>query len=493
MKTSVKIALHLAGLCGVAATVPETCTGSECKAAYDEAALLQKVEIRKHDASAYSYSSAEPVALQVVAAFTQYVVCTGDLETQGTVSVKGLGLLESAEQVLSWKLSGVDPECSKPHTAKNACGIHIHQGKSCYEDAGGHYWNTTLIETDPWLSITYKAEKHGQEYVATAQDVKVVTGLTNFEVLSHTMVIHNSIGGRVACGIITPRDLGVMAFTPYYTYTGDLHVGGMGVKITAGGMTESASQTLMWNLNGVDPKCREGASKEFPNSCGIHIHQGMSCGDNALGHYWNKTTYEMDPWANVGYPVSYGTQTWDKAREVTTGLEATDVMGHTMIVHNYTGGRIACGIIAPCTEIVNAFVPYYNYQGDLQVSGFVKVVGAGILSTASQTLSWRLSNVDPTCVTPPAAGADPNACGIHIHEGMSCTENAGDHFYNKALVSTDPWHAVKYLAVEGSSGVWSASGDNAKVITGLSDTAVLGHTMVVHNSAGGRIACSIVA
>mmetsp|Transcript_639 Transcript_639/g.2681 ORF Transcript_639/g.2681 Transcript_639/m.2681 type:complete len:188 (+) Transcript_639:67-630(+) len=141
----------------------------------------------------------------------------------------------------------------------------------------------------------------------------------------------------------------------------------------------------------------------------------------------------------------------------------------------------------------SAFVPYYTYHGDLKVSGFVKVVGAGILSTASQTLSWRLSNVDPTCVTPPAAGADPNACGIHIHEGMSCAENAGDHFYNKALVSTDPWHAVKYLAVEGSSGVWSASGDNAKVITGLSDTAVLGHTMVVHNSVGGRIACSIVA
>mmetsp|Transcript_170836 Transcript_170836/g.542843 ORF Transcript_170836/g.542843 Transcript_170836/m.542843 type:complete len:181 (-) Transcript_170836:177-719(-) len=144
-------------------------------------------------------------------------------------------------------------------------------------------------------------------------------------------------------------------------------------------------------------------------------------------------------------------------------------------------------------QIVNAFVPYYTYEGALKVSGFVMVVGAGNLSTASQTLSWKLSDVDPKCETPPAEDANPNACGIHIHEGMSCSENAGEHFYNKALVSTDPWHAVKYLAVGGSSGVWSTSGDNVKVITGLSDTAVLGHTMIVHNSAGGRIACSILA
>mmetsp|Transcript_97264 Transcript_97264/g.253659 ORF Transcript_97264/g.253659 Transcript_97264/m.253659 type:complete len:396 (+) Transcript_97264:43-1230(+) len=48
MKTSVKIALHLAGLCGVAATVPETCTGSECEAAVDETAILQKMEVHRN-------------------------------------------------------------------------------------------------------------------------------------------------------------------------------------------------------------------------------------------------------------------------------------------------------------------------------------------------------------------------------------------------------------------------------------------------------------
>mmetsp|Transcript_642 Transcript_642/g.2689 ORF Transcript_642/g.2689 Transcript_642/m.2689 type:complete len:185 (+) Transcript_642:83-637(+) len=143
-------------------------------------------------------------------------------------------------------------------------------------------------------------------------------------------------------------------------------------------------------------------------------------------------------------------------------------------------------------QIVNAFVPYYTYEGALKVSGFVMVVGAGNLSTASQTLSWKLSDVDPKCETPPAEDANPNACGIHIHEGMSCTENAGDHFYNKTLVSTDPWIPVKYLAVEGNGSTWSTSARKLKVVTGLSNDDVLGHTMIVHNSTGGRIACGIL-
>merc|ERR1719191_144296 len=114
-----------------------------------------------------------------------------------------------------------------------------------------------------------------------------------------------------------------------------------------------------------------------------------------------------------------------------------------MIVHDYTGGRIACGIISPHAEVANAFVKYYTYGGDLEVFGWVKVGGSGVLEEASQELSWQLAGVDPACQTAPGPSANPNACGIHIHVGMDCTSNAGGHYY---AVSSDPWTTVKYTA-----------------------------------------------
>mmetsp|Transcript_638 Transcript_638/g.2678 ORF Transcript_638/g.2678 Transcript_638/m.2678 type:complete len:354 (+) Transcript_638:76-1137(+) len=48
MKTSVKLVLHLAGLCGVVSTMLETCTGSECEAVVDETAILQKMGVHRN-------------------------------------------------------------------------------------------------------------------------------------------------------------------------------------------------------------------------------------------------------------------------------------------------------------------------------------------------------------------------------------------------------------------------------------------------------------
>merc|ERR1719284_1715812 len=91
-----------------------------------------------------------------------------------------------------------------------------------------------------------------------------------------------------------------MAFMPYYSYTGSPKVSGK-VAVQGTGLMTTATQTLSWQLSGVDPACKRGASPDIKNSCGLHIHQGTSCYDNALGHYWNTTLFEADPWATVSY------------------------------------------------------------------------------------------------------------------------------------------------------------------------------------------------
>merc|ERR1719413_58755 len=162
-----------------------------------------------------------------------------------------------------------------------------------------------------------------------------------------------------------------------------------------------------------------------------------------------------------------------------------------MIIHDYEGTRIACGIIAPCTEIVNAFVKYFNYEGDLEVSGAIQVLGSGVGPTAAQTLSWKLEGVDPECATAPPANANPNACGIHIHVGMSCTENAGGHYWNNDYLNADPWTVVKYKTWTRGDSSYSMAW-NQKVVTGYNNFDTLGHTMIVHDHTGARVACGII-
>jgi len=431
----------------------------------------------------------EPPAVQYVVAFTPYFNYKGTIKTQGTMSVKGTSLLKTATQTLSWELTGLDPDCkTTPEGVKNACGIHIHEGTSCYEDAGGHYWDKNLINPDPWTKVTYKTLSWFTQCYATEKGVDVVTGLTNFDVLGHTMIVHDHTGARVACGVITPYMLAVPAFTPYFDYTGYLEVTGS-MAVSGPGVADSAGQTLSWELKGVDPRCKEGAGVGIKNSCGVHIHAGKNCSSDALGHYWNKTTLKDDPWSSVGYTsVSWflsDVYAWERARPVVTGLENSLVNGHTMIVHDYDGGRIGCGIIAPHAEVANAFVPYFSYTGALKVSGWVKAVGRGVVGDASQVLAWKLKGVDPACSTAPASTANPNACGIHIHVGKDCTSNAGGHYF---AVSKDPWTAVKYRTQPGDD----AEAIKQTVVTGLTNYEVLGHTMIVHDSKGDRIACSIL-
>jgi len=297
----------------------------------------------------------------------------------------------------------------------------------------------------------------------------------------------------------------VNALTPYVGYTGSLKVSGnVGVKgeevddtgMTAftdgpnpsGNSSAGAAQDMSWYLKGVDPECRQAPPAGVANACGIHIHEGTSCYVGAGGHYWNNSLFQDDPWSIVTYRTWWG-YAYENSEAVLTGLDNNAVNGHTLIVHDVTGARVACGIIVPKKEIVNAFVPYYSYTGPLNVSGTVLVEGQGVLANALQELHWRLDGVDPDCASGP--GNASNSCGVHIHEGMDCVSNAGGHYWNKTAHSADPLATISYTAKKWW-GKWYAKDYNVNVVTGLTNFDTLGHTLIVHDFTGARVACGIL-
>ena len=123
-----------------------------------------------------------------------------------------------------------------------------------------------------------------------------------------------------------------------------------------------------------------------------------------------------------------------------------------------------------------------GYTGPLLVSGSMTLEQtAGADGTPAQSISWTLSGADTNCPT-----GTGNVCGIHVHEGTSCSVPTGGHLYNRA---SDPWTIVRY-----SSAAQGTSSGTQLVPTNLTMSDIVGRAMVVHNSvgAGERVACGII-
>lgn len=80
-------------------------------------------------------------------------------------------------------------------------GIHIHSGLTCdlAEDVEGHWWNSDI--PDPWTTTTYTSDDAGMAEVSitvTTEDL----GYDPLEFVGRTVVVHDSTGTRVACGML---------------------------------------------------------------------------------------------------------------------------------------------------------------------------------------------------------------------------------------------------------------------------------------------------
>jgi len=75
-----------------------------------------------------------------------------------------------------------------------------------------------------------------------------------------------------------------------------------------------------------------------------------------------------------------------------------------------------------------------------------------------------------------------NGCGVHVHSGTGCENSTvqGGHYYKGA---TDPWASVRYKTT-------SAAGKASfEFIVNDAGTDIEGKVFIIHNNAGGRVAC----
>ncbi|CAK0869060.1 unnamed protein product [Prorocentrum cordatum] len=272
--------------------------------------------------------------------------------------------------------------------------------------------------------------------------------------------------------VTAPTILSVAAFDRYPGYEGALTVAG------AVAITGDATQTLQWDLTGLDAACSSGAGASEENGCGIHVHTGESCAD-AGAHFFSADGYNAsDPWADVAY-VSDASGRSSSRLAVATGLRLWELAGRALVVHALAGGaRVACAeVVAGPTASAASFSRYPGYAGPLSVEGTVSIARS---DSESQVLAWDLTGVDGACAPGASAGV-PNGCGIHVHVGSSCdtAEGVGGHLYSQgAGSSSDPWDEVAYVATDVANGSGASSGV-ASVGTGLSLPELVGRSLVV--------------
>lgn len=167
-------------------------------------------------------------------------------------------------------------------------------------------------------------------------------------------------------------------------------------------------------------------------------------------------------------------------------------------------GKNAATTEMPTTEAPATDVPptmsatlgrYPGYDGNLNVTGTVSFRAASFSNNGRDIflMNWNMQGLEPDgCAGTPPAGV-ANACGIHIHEGMTC-EEAGGHHYNADWVTEDPWSTVNYTTNATSSN--AATGDHnyhAVIEAGTNISSIAGRAVVVHESSGARIACGLIS
>lgn len=260
-------------------------------------------------------------------------------DIQGRIRVKQ----EGDFTVLNFKLKNLE--------AAAIGGIHVHEGSSCDDATAvlGHWWNKGNFD-DPWfnsLGAVWKSDENGDVLFGK---VRAKTGLQSSDVVGRAIVIHDSDGTRIACGLIEPveqklaigtekmqvkrRGFGVY---PGYTASSPRLRRGSRVSVRTFFNNGYHWQRFCWNLRGLEKKT-EG---------GIHIHAGYSCADKDLvfGHHWNKNSLGTD---DAWTPVKWNSDHRGRAKgcaTVKTDLDASKIAGRAVVVHAAAGARMACGII----------------------------------------------------------------------------------------------------------------------------------------------------
>lgn len=149
-------------------------------------------------------------------------------------------------------------------------------------------------------------------------------------------------------------ELAVAKLDIYPGYLGEFGVRGS-VRITALPALSNGIHVghlkLQWLLAGVDTLCNETLKSRgydgVKNACGLHIHEGTACSNHTLvgGHFFHPAhSNETDPWADFTYTAN-STGVSEGEGSIGLGLGLADIMSRAFVIHDHTGGRIACGLL----------------------------------------------------------------------------------------------------------------------------------------------------
>jgi hypothetical protein len=266
----------------------------------------------------------------------------GDLKVTGEVNAY---LSQTGTAYVTYDLKGLEDACkTTPSGVGNACGIHIHEGKTCADASavGGHYYDAGSISSDPWSPLSYNSR-----YGSARGSVKAAIGQGE-DIAGRAMVVHDSTGARVACATLpskVPTRPGQLL--PYPGYAGDLDVTGY----VRAYLSVTGSAYVTYDLKGLEDACKT-TPKGVGNACGIHIHEGKSCDDASAvgGHYYDSASISSDPWAPLGYNSRSGSAHGSVKAAIGKG---EDIAGRAMVVHDSTGGRVACALLPSKLAVVD--------------------------------------------------------------------------------------------------------------------------------------------
>jgi hypothetical protein len=269
--------------------------------------------------------------------------------------------VSSTVQAISWSLSGVDTACTTGATGSNVCGMGVHIGTSCSDNAFGHLYSG--VQT-PWMDLVYTSDANGLAVGSMTLD----TEMTIDELAGHTLIVFDSgLSYRVACSILATVQppppaapplppslppppsppppvtaLHVASFVSHIFYTGSHPVPSGTFTVFSAGAT---SQSFVYNLLIGSSECSGGATGSH-NSCQWHVHEGTSCTDGMGGpHLYSGST---NPWNANTYAIDEDTRASGTV-QIDTGLALADLLGHTVMVHDVNGQRIACGVLSSGT------------------------------------------------------------------------------------------------------------------------------------------------
>jgi len=366
---------------------------------------------------------------------------------------------------------------------EHGCGIHLHEGFSCDQQSGslyvspGNHFMTTRGD-DPFSGLTIgnttsSTEKTEINVTSAPLDIKWVFG--------RTVVLHDSGGVRVACGVVRvnviSEDVLFGQVTPYPSYTtgqanltrypgydGPYNVIGT-VDVTFDVLdSPAAAGQYSYNLSGVPPE----------SAGGVHVHVGRSCEIESEigGHYY---TSNPDPWTTT-YASANDDGRTHGTFQVADGFGADDHVSHTVVVHEQGGPRAGCGTLTYAPRVVGSVLVHQTNVPDVIVLT-VQLIG----------LERRSTKTTGT---------------FHVHAGCSC-EDAGGHLLSYSRPEQpDPWGSAQFYEVNkdfssadvGKNGTAAAQGFSLANATvhGFTLADICGHAVVVHASNGDRIGCAVI-